>query len=91
MGFIPVVLIPSLLRSLTEGLERVTLEGESVGEVIENLDQRFPGIRERLYQGDRLHPNLSLLVDGNLSNRGLFQAVGEDSEIRFITAIRGGA
>ena len=87
----PVVWIPSLLRPLTDGQETVTLSGETVGQVIANLEQRFPGIRARLYQGDRLRPNLSLLVDGTLSTRGLLHKVSEDSEIRFIPAISGGS
>jgi molybdopterin synthase sulfur carrier subunit len=86
----PIVWIPSLLRSLTDGKETVTVEGETVGQVIDNLEQHYPGIRARLYQGDRLRPNLSLLVDGTLSTRGLLQKLSGESEVRFIPAIRGG-
>lgn len=86
----PVICIPSLLRSLTGGQERVALPGKSVGEAVENLEQRYPGIRARLFQGDRLRRDMSLLVDGTLSRRGLLQVVGEESEIRFIPSIEGG-
>jgi len=86
----PVVWIPSLLRPLTGGQETVTVEGDTVGQVMANLEQRYPGLRARLFQGDRLRPNLSLLVDGEPSARGLLQKVGEDSEVRFIPAIHGG-
>ena len=86
----PIVWIPSLLRPLTGGQETVTVEGETVGQVMANLEQRYPGLRARLFQGDRLRPNLSLLVDGELSTRGLLQKLSEDSEIRFIPAIHGG-
>jgi molybdopterin converting factor small subunit len=88
---LPVVWIPSLLRPLVGGHETVTVEGETVGQVMANLEQHYPGIRARLFQGDRLRPNLSLLVDGELSTRGLLQKVREDSEIRFIPAIHGGS
>jgi molybdopterin synthase sulfur carrier subunit len=87
----PVVWIPSLLRSLTGGQEKVSVPGETVGQVIEALEQQYPGIRARLFQGDRLRPDLSLVVDGNVSVRGLLQAVRRDSEVRFIPAIRGGS
>jgi len=87
----PVVWIPSLLRSLTGGQEKVSLPGETVGQVVENLEQRYPGIRARLFQGDRLRPDLSLVIDGKVSPRGLLQTVGETSEIRFIPSIRGGS
>ena len=85
-----IVWIPSLLRPLTGGQEAVTVEGDTVGQVLDNLEQRCPGMRSRLCQGNRLRPNLSLLVDGELSARGLLQKVGEDSEIRFIPVIHGG-
>ncbi len=88
---VPVVCIPSLLRSLTGGQERVALPGKTVGDAVENLEQRYPGIRARLFQGERLRRDISLLVDGTLSRRGLLQAVGEDSEIRFIPSIEGGS
>jgi molybdopterin converting factor small subunit len=86
----PIVWIPSLLRSLAGGQETVSVEGDTVEQVMANLEQHYPGIRARLFQEDRLRPNLSLLVDGVLSSRGLLQKVGENSEIRFIPAIHGG-
>ena len=86
----PIVWIPSLLRSLTDGQETVTVEGETVGQVMANLERRYPGTRPRLFQGDRLRPNLSLLVDGELNTRSLLHKVNEDSDIRFIPAIHGG-
>jgi len=87
----PVVWIPSLLRPLTGGEETVNMPGDTVGQVMANLEQQYPGLRARLFQGNRLRPNLSLLVDGALSTRGLLQKVGENSEIRFIPAIHGGS
>jgi molybdopterin converting factor small subunit len=91
MADMPVVWIPSLLRPLAGGQETVTAEGDTVGQVMESLEQRYPGIQARLFKGDRLRPSLSLLVDGELSTRGLLQKVGQESEIRFIPAIHGGS
>jgi molybdopterin synthase sulfur carrier subunit len=86
-----VMWIPSLLRSLTDDQEKVSAPGATLGQVMEVLEQRYPGLQQRLFQGDRLRPNLSLLVDGEVSERGLLQPLREDSEIRFIPAIRGGS
>ena len=47
----PVVWIPALLRDLTGGEETVTVPGETVQQVIEKLDERYPGIKERLCEG----------------------------------------
>ncbi|MFT3922589.1 MAG: MoaD/ThiS family protein [Myxococcales bacterium] len=42
------VRIPTPLRTLTGGADEVTIEGGNVGEVIENLEKKHPGIKERL-------------------------------------------
>jgi molybdopterin synthase sulfur carrier subunit len=44
----PSVLIPTPLRKLTNELDTVESDGATVGEVINNLDKAFPGIRERI-------------------------------------------
>lgn len=42
------VKIPTQLRSLTEGSAEVEASGGTVSAVIEDLESRHPGIRERL-------------------------------------------
>lgn len=42
------VRIPTPLRKLTNNQELVEVNGSTVGEVIAELQQRFPGIQERL-------------------------------------------
>ncbi len=42
------VRIPTPLRSLTNGEEEVTVEGKSIQEVIDNLETKFGGFKERL-------------------------------------------
>ncbi len=42
------VRIPTPLRSLTNGSEEVTVEGESIKEVIDNLETSCNGIKERI-------------------------------------------
>jgi len=86
----PRVQIPALLRELTNGQDMVVVPGETVGQVIENLDQSFPGIKGRLCYGNKLRKNLSLVIDGKLNQRGITQTVSEKSVIRFIPAISGG-
>jgi molybdopterin synthase sulfur carrier subunit len=43
-----IVRIPTPLRTLTGGSDEVTAAGDTVGELIENLEQKHLGIRERL-------------------------------------------
>jgi molybdopterin converting factor small subunit len=80
-----------LLRDLTDGQKSVSVEGETVRQVIENLEQRFPGLQERLCEDDRLRPGIAVIVDGGTSALKLRQRVQESSEIHFVISISGGA
>ena len=44
----PTVRIPTPLRKLTNDLELVSAAGANVGEILDNLDKAFPGLRERI-------------------------------------------
>jgi len=87
---LPVVGIPSLLRDLTGGEQSISVEGETVRQVVENLEKRFPGLQERLCDGDRLRPGIAVIVDGSSSVLKLRQRVQESSEIHFVISISGG-
>jgi molybdopterin converting factor small subunit len=85
-----VVWIPSLLQSLTGGQEKVVLSGATVGEIIDNLDERYRGVKDRLVQGGKIRPHIAVAIDGDVSPEGLEQDVQESSEIHFIPALSGG-
>ena len=87
----PTVYIPTLLRTLTGGRASVEVEGDTVRQVIDNLDQAWPGVRDRLLEEGRLRPNISVAVDGEVTPMGLIEAVEPSSEVHFIAAIKGGA
>ena len=42
------VRIPTPLRKVTNGADRATVEGNSISEIIESLDNQFPGIKKRI-------------------------------------------
>ncbi len=86
----PRVFIPPLLKPLTAGEEIVEVDAKNVRQVLEELENRFPGIREKLCEEDELKPGLTVAVDGNVSSLGLLQKVGDDSEVHFLPAIGGG-
>ncbi len=44
----PSVLIPTPLRKLTGDLDSVSVAGDTIDELITNLEQAHPGIKERL-------------------------------------------
>ena len=89
-SILPVVGIPSLLRELTHGQHLIAIEGTNVREVIENLENYYPGIKERLCDGERLRPSISIVVDGFTSDLKLRHQLNEASELHFLVAISGG-
>lgn len=85
------VFIPSLMQTLTDGEKQVRVEGSTVRQIINNLDGMYPGVKERLVEDDRVKPNISVAVDGEVTPLGMLERVGEDSEVHFLPAIGGGA
>ena len=85
-----VVWIPSLLQNLTDGEEKVVVSAATVGEIIDNLDVRFPGVKERLVHDGAIRPHIAVAIDGDVSPEGLEQDVQESSEVHFIPALSGG-
>lgn len=84
------VWIPPLYRDLTNGQERVEMSASSIGELIKALDDRFPGIEERLCDGERVRPHIAVSIDGEVTPRGLRQKLRQSSEIHFVPAMGGG-
>lgn len=86
----PVVGIPSLLRDLTNGQRSISVQGETVREIVDNLEQLYPGIKARLCDGDQLRPTIAVVVDGHTSTLKLRHRLHESSEVHFVISIRGG-
>ena len=86
----PVVGIPSLLRDLTNGQRSLSVEGVTIRQVIDNLDRLYPGLKERLCDGDRLRPSIAIVVDGHTSTLKLRHRLKESSEVHFVISISGG-
>ena len=85
------VFIPSLMQTLTDGEKQVRVEGSTVRQVINNLEGMYPGFKERLVEDDRVKPNISVAVDGEVTPMGMLERVSDDSEVHFLPAIGGGA
>lgn len=81
-----VVYIPTLLRELTGGEACFHLDGQCVGDLVAQLEERFPGIRERL-----VRPNVVISLDGEMVGWGEANVVNPDTEVHFVAAISGGS
>jgi len=84
------VYIPTLLQPLTGGRSSVQAEGSTVRQLIDNLEEAYPGLRDRLLDQGRLRPNISVAVDGEVTPLGLLEQVSPSSEVHFVAAIKGG-
>ena len=85
------VWIPSLMRPLTGGRDKVEAEGTNLRQVIDSLETQFPGMKERLvFDATRLRPEIAAAIDGNTEHLGLLEPVGPETEIHFVPAIAGG-
>lgn len=84
------VWIPPLLQDLTHGDTRLSVPGSTVREVVTELEQRYPGIAQRLCEDGRIRPGISVVVDSFVSTVGLRHRLTESSEIHFVPALSGG-
>jgi sulfur-carrier protein len=84
------VLLPRSLLVLFPGAERRhELHGQTVGELIDALDARVPGLRDRLVEpGPRLRPHINVFVAGSPAD--LATPVGADETVHVIPAVSGG-
>ena len=85
--------LPPTLPPLFPGLPRqIDLDAATVDEAIEALDDRWPGLRDRLCEGGRtgfmLRPHINVFVDRERA--ALDSAIGAGSRVDVIAAISGG-
>jgi molybdopterin synthase sulfur carrier subunit len=79
------------MQKLTAGQGQIAVEGETVRQVIENLDAAYPGFKARICtEEDRIKPEIAVAVDGEVVTTGLRTKVGSQSEVHFLPALAGG-
>ena len=83
-----IVFIPSQLQKLT-GTAQVEVEGNTVREVVTQMDIQFPGIQQRMFDDGQLLPTLQLSVD-HVMTRVLSTSVKATTEVHFLPVIGGG-
>ena len=82
--------LPPVLPPLFPGLPReLEVEAATVNEAIDRLDERWPGLRDRLCEpGPALRRHVNVYVDRERA--GLDTELGPDSRVDVISAISGG-
>lgn len=84
------VWIPSPMQNYTQGESIVEVCGKNIRELVDNLEQDYPGIKSALVQDGMLRPGVSVAVDGKIIHKGLLEQVSEGSEVHFVPSISGG-
>ena len=85
------VFIPSLMRKLTDDRDTVDVAGSTLRQVINNLDEAYPGLKELIVEDGRVRAGLQLAVDGVIAATGLMEVVPEGAEVHILPAIGGGS
>jgi sulfur-carrier protein len=84
------VVIPALLRKFTDGQDRISASGRNVGQLIDDLERQFPGLREHLIEDGEVKPSIAISIDGEMGTAGVLEPVRESSEVFILPAIGGG-
>src|SRR5579871_2260385 len=83
------ILIPTPLRSYT-GAREVEARGESLAEMLLELDRRYPGFRFRMIdEQDRVRPHIRVFVNGE-QVFDLRHALRASDAVHIVQALSGG-
>ncbi len=88
------VRIPTPLRRVTQGKDKVEVSGSTLSEVIEHLNAQFPGIKERLLdEGGELRDFVNIYLNGEDVRflQGLTTSTKPGDEVSIVPAVAGGA
>ncbi|MGH3796630.1 MAG: MoaD/ThiS family protein [Pseudonocardiaceae bacterium] len=86
------VSVPTILRTHTDGEKSVKASGSNVGEVIEDLESKYSGIKARLVTEGSLHRFVNVYVnDEDVRFAGGLDATVQDGDnVTILPAVAGG-
>ncbi len=88
-----VVRIPTPLRRLTNGQDKVNVDGDNLGGVIDAMNEQCPGIRERICDDQgQLRNFVNVYINGEDVRflQGLETATTDGDEVSVVPAVAGG-
>jgi molybdopterin converting factor small subunit len=84
------VVLPSPLFSYTGGQQELVGVGESIVQILDFLESRYPGMRHRIVdEQDRIRPHIRFFVNGDGVTR-LDHRLQADDEVIIVAALSGG-
>jgi sulfur-carrier protein len=90
------VRIPTILRPYTGGEKSVDASGETLSELIDDLEGNHPGIRERLLEKDQAEPALRRFINVYVNDEdvrftgGLATDLSDGDQVVVLPAVAGG-
>ncbi len=87
------VRIPTPLRRMTGGADKVELEAADLSQMIDRLESDYPGFKERLLDEDgELRYFVNIYVNGEdiRFDQGLNTAIKTGDEVSIVPAVAGG-
>jgi|TARA_B110000116_G_C16726928_1_gene531856 molybdopterin converting factor small subunit len=84
------IFIPSLMRKLTNDKHIVEIDALSITELINKLDDQYPGMKNQLTEGNLIKDGLSVVINDEISNNPLLEQLVDGTEIHFVPTIGGG-
>lgn len=86
------VSIPTILRTYTANARSVDAEGNTLNEIIANLEKQFPGIGDRLLENGELRRFVNIYInDEDVRFLGSLQASLADGDtVTVLPAVAGG-
>ena len=87
------VRIPTPLRSLTAGQNKVEVSAETIGQLLQQLEQNHPGFEARLLdEGGELRRFVNIYVDGEdiRFREGFDTPLTDANEVSIVPSVAGG-
>ena len=86
------VIIPTILRPLTNHQKRINITGFKVSEVIDEMEQQYPGIKEKLISEGTAHRFINIYVNDNdiRFHDGLSTSLQDGDILTILPAVAGG-
>lgn len=89
----PTIRIPTPLRPYTDGQSEVSVEGATVGAVLQDLTDKHSELRKQLYNdAGELRPFVNVFLDSEDVRhlQGETTAVSSDARLRIVPSVAGG-
>lgn len=72
------------LKRFADGKETITVEGQTIGQILDNIAKEYPALEPTIEAG------VSVAVDGKIMARDLTTTINPDSEVFLLQQLKGG-